>query len=90
MVFVNNVEYYLNVSPVSEESLGQVGSDLKKKGEKKQNRDRTTMLKLLWRTIHSDTVIMNFVCEVRSKIKQSGCKKQKKTQRIKLNQVNTT
>lgn len=31
MVFVNNVEYYLNVSPESEESFSQVWSDLKYK-----------------------------------------------------------
>lgn len=40
MVFVYNVEYYLNVSPVSEQSFSQVWSDLKV--EKKVLKQQTT------------------------------------------------
>lgn len=31
MIFVYDVEYYLNVCPVSEQSFGQIWSDLKEK-----------------------------------------------------------
>lgn len=38
MIFVYDVEYYLNVCPVSEQSFGQIWSDLKEK----KNRSATS------------------------------------------------
>lgn len=37
MVFVYNVEYYLNVCPVSEQSFSQVWSDLAQRQKKENN-----------------------------------------------------